>query len=290
MTPWTDLGDGIHVRQSRAFLMNSVLLLHPEHAVVVDPGVLPSEIDDIAARVRTSGAKAVTLVFTHAHWDHVLGRGWWPQARTIAHDRFPADLQRTMQWIHEEADALAAKHGETWAKRFEPFHPKELLSGLRFSKLDPWRLVFRDAFGHSDSQLSLHLPEQHTLIAADMLSDIEVPTLNTAPSVYLATLHTLLPVASGNPIETLIPGHGSIARGAAAVAGRFRRDLDYLETLDRRTRELRAKGVPLERAQQELAAMDDVERHSEFPMKEIHQKNIELAYQGNAAAAAHSGS
>lgn len=289
MTPWTDLGDGIHVRQSRAFLMNSGLLLHPEHAVVVDPGVLPSEIDDIAARVKASGAKAVTLVFTHAHWDHVLGKAWWQEARTIAHDRFPADLQRTMQWIHQEADQLAAKHGETWAKRFEPFHPKELLSGLRFSKLGSWRLVFRDAFGHSDSQMSIHLPEQHTLIAADMLSDIEVPTLNTAPSVYLSTLQTLLPVASGNPIETLIPGHGSIARGAAAVAERFRRDLEYLETLDRRARELRARGVPLERAQQELATMDDVERHPEFPMKEIHQENIQLAYQGNAAAA-HSGS
>jgi glyoxylase-like metal-dependent hydrolase (beta-lactamase superfamily II) len=289
MTPWTDLGDGIHVRQSRAFLMNSVLLLHSEHAVVVDPGILPSELDDLAARVKASGAKAVTLVFTHAHWDHVLGKAWWPTARTIAHDRFPADLERSMQWIHADADATAAEHGETWAKKFEPFHPKELLSGLRFSKLGPWRLVFRDAFGHSDSQMSIHLPEQRTLIAADMLSDIEVPTLNTAPSVYIATLQTLLPVAAGNPIETLVPGHGSIARGAEAVAERFRRDLEYLETLDRRARELRARGVPLERAQQELEAMDDVERHPDFSMKKAHQKNIQLAYQGNAAAA-HSGS
>jgi len=285
MTPWTDLGDGIHVRQSRAYQMNSVLLLHPEHAVVADPGILPGEIDDIAARVKGSGAAAVSLVFTHAHWDHVLGRSWWPGARTIAHDRFPTDLERTMTFIHEEADRLAAEHGETWAKKFEPFHPKELLSGLRFTRLGPWRLVFRDAFGHSESQITIHLPEQHTLIAADMLSDIEIPTLNTAPSVYLATMHTLLPVAEGNPIETLIPGHGSIARGAEAVAERFRRDLAYLEALDRRVRELRAAGTPLERAQQELATMDDVERHPDFPMKEAHQKNIQLAYQGNAAGA-----
>ena len=34
---WTDLGDGVRVRRSRAFAMNSVLLLDEEHTVVVDP-------------------------------------------------------------------------------------------------------------------------------------------------------------------------------------------------------------------------------------------------------------
>ena len=46
---WTDLGDGLCVRQSAAFQMNSTLLLDPEHSILVDPGVLPSEIDEIAA-------------------------------------------------------------------------------------------------------------------------------------------------------------------------------------------------------------------------------------------------
>jgi len=285
MSTWTDLGGGILVRQSRAFLMNSVALVHPEHTVLVDPGVLPSELDDIAARVRAANPTNVTLVFTHAHWDHVLGRPWWPAAHTLAHDRFDADMKRTLQWIHEETDTIASKHGEKWAKRFEPFRVSERVAGLHFMRFGPWRAVFRDAFGHSESQLSLHLPEPRVLIAADMLSDIEVPTLNAVPpAVYLETLRTLLPVLEGGAIETVVPGHGAIARGRAEVERIFARDVAYLETLEREVRKLRAGGASLAEAQQKLEGMRDVERHPEYPMREIHLENIQLAYDGVPAA------
>src|SRR5512132_3639931 len=91
---WTDLENGVLVRQSVAFQMNSIALLHPEHAVLVDPGVLPSELDDFAARVAQARPAKVTLVLTHGHWDHVLGRPWWPQAEVVAHDRFATAVRR----------------------------------------------------------------------------------------------------------------------------------------------------------------------------------------------------
>lgn len=279
MQGWTDLGLGLWVRQSRAFQMNSVALLDPAHAVLVDPGVLPSEIEDIADRVRAAGPAAVTLIMTHAHWDHVLGRSRWPAARVIAHDRFASDLERTMQWVHEEADKIAAQHGENFKQRFEPFRANERVSGQHFAKLGPWRLVFRDAFGHSDSQLSIHLPEQRTLIAADMLSDIEIPTLNVPSPVYRATLAALEPLFSGGAVETLIPGHGKVSKGAAARE-LFDRDVRYLETIEREVGAARRAGVSLAETQQRLAGMKDVERHPEYPMREIHERNIRLTYGG----------
>jgi len=103
MTPWTDLGGGVLVRQSRVFWMNSALLLDREHAVLVDPGVLPSELDDLAAAVRAAAPRAVTLVFTHAHWDHVLGRPWWPGAATVGHGELAAELRREAGAILEAA-------------------------------------------------------------------------------------------------------------------------------------------------------------------------------------------
>ena len=281
METWTDLGGGVLVRQSRAFQMNSVLLLHRDHAVAVDPGVLPSELDDLAARVKATHPAAVTLIFTHAHWDHVLGRAWWPAARTLGHDRFAADLERSMQWLHDEADKVAAKHGEKWASRFAPFRLEQRVSGLHFMRLGPWRLVLRDAFGHSESQLSIHLPERRVLIAADMLSDIEVPMLeDRAPAVYLETLRLLQPLLEGGAIETLVPGHGTLARGRPEVERRFGRDLLYLETLERETARLRRAGASLAEIQEQLAGMDDVERHPAHPMRETHLENIRLAYTG----------
>ncbi len=278
---WTDLGDGILVRQSRAFAMNSVLLLDPEHAVVVDPGVLPSELDDIARVVGETGPAAVTLFFTHGHWDHVLGRPWWPGAKTLAHDRFAEEVRADRDAILREAEGLASKHGERWERGFAPFKPDLAVSGLRFIRLDPWRLVLRDAPGHSASQLTCHLTDLGALIAADMLSDIEPPILEGPCAPYRETLEALLVLAEHGAIETLVPGHGSVAKGREAALARFRTDLDYLGALERGAREAAGRGETLEVAQETLAAMDYTGRRSAtYPTGTFHRENIRFAYRG----------
>ncbi len=278
---WTDLGEGILVRQSRAFWMNSVVLLDPEHTVIVDPGVLPSELDDLARVVREAAPEALTLFFTHGHWDHVLGRPWWPRAGTLAHDRLAAEVKRDREKIAREAITLAAEHGERWARPFAPFQPDVAVSGLRFMPLGPWRLVFRDAPGHSDSQLSCHLTDQRLLIAADMLSDIEPPILDGPVAPYRATLETLLPLAEHDAIETLVPGHGAIALGREAVLARIERDLEYLRTLEDGVNAAIGSGRSLEGARETLAVMDYTGRRSDlYPTDHFHLKNIEHAYRG----------
>lgn len=288
MTPagaaWTDLGNGIHARQSRAFAMNSVLLLDPENVVVVDPGVLPSELDDLARAVGEPAPEAITLFFTHAHWDHVLGRPWWPSAKTLAHDRFAAELRVDRDTIVREAGALAATHGEGWAREFAPFQPDLAVSGLRFMRLDPWRLVLRDAPGHSASQLTCHLTDLGLLIAADMLSDIEPPILDGPCAPYRETLAALLVLAEHGAIETLVPGHGSIAEGRDQVLARFQTDLDYLAALEEGVRDAVGRGETLEAAQERLAAIDYTGRRSAtYPTEPFHRENIRFAYEAVTA-------
>jgi len=274
---WTNLGDGILVRQSKAFAMNSVVLASAAHTILVDPGVLPSEMDDIAGLVREAEPQQITLFFTHAHWDHVLGRPWWPQAKTIAHDRVAAELRAERAGIIEDATNLAKEHGER-SYAFEPFAPDFAVSGLKFLKLDPWGLVLRDAPGHSASQLSCHLPEHNVLIAGDMLSDIEPPGLDGPSHVYRGTLDALLPLAKNGAIETVIPGHGSIAQGRDAVLARFRADLDYLSALERAVAAEAAKGLTLEAAQEALSAMDYTGKGSTL-VDSFHKENIRHMYQ-----------
>ena len=277
---WTDLGEGVRVRQSKAFRMNSVVLDGGDHALIVDPGVLPSEIEDIAASVVHVELRAIVLVFTHAHWDHVLGRPWWPEARTVGHDRLAAELRRDFGEIVEKSDALAREHRQTFGRRFAPFQPDLEVSGLHFRTLGDWRLVFRDAFGHSDSQLSIHLPERRVLIPADMLSDIEIPFLNRPAPVYRQTLEQLLPLIDGGAIETLIPGHGGIARGKDAVRARVRRDLDYLERLEREVAAARARGLTAPEAAAAIGPWEDVERDPDYPMLPHHRENVGFTYEG----------
>jgi hydroxyacylglutathione hydrolase len=278
---WTVLAEHVHIRQSKAYWMNSVVLLDSERTIVVDPGVLPSEIEEIAKLVRQAEPEDVSVLLTHGHWDHVLGRPWWPKASVIAHDACAAEMRARVERIRSESEKLAAEHGEQWPRRFEPFPVDEAVSGQRFLKLDPWRLVLRDAFGHSDSQLSIHLPELGVLIAADMLSDIEIPILNRPPDVYRRTLETLLTLAEGGAFEALIPGHGSIAIGADAILARLRTDLDYLGALERGVVEAHSAGLTLEAAREKLGALEYTGKHSTvYSTVEFHVRNIGVAWEG----------
>ena len=283
MTPspsgaWVELGGGVLVRQSAVFRMNSVMLVHPEHSVLVDPGVLPSELDDLLGASRARGSSELTLIFTHGDWDHVLGRAWWPEAASVAHDRFAGEIERKRDAILRAASASAAQAGERWDRGFEPFRPRAEVSGLHFGRLGPWRLVYRDAFGHSPSMLSVHLPEHRLLIAADMLSDIEIPLLFEPCRVYRRTLLELLPLAENGAIRTLIPGHGSIAQGSEGIE-RLRRDLAYWDELERGVLAARAGGLSLEQTEERLSAMDYVGKRAEYSMVESHRKNIRIEYE-----------
>ena len=107
MSAWTDLGDGVHVRRSRAYEMNSVVLVKDAHAIVADPGVLPSEMAEIAAFTAGHAPRFgnVSLLLTHPHWDHVLGRPYFPAATTVAHAGFAARNDRS---VWQEAHCVAS--------------------------------------------------------------------------------------------------------------------------------------------------------------------------------------
>ena len=280
---WTDLGRGVRVRQSRAYRMNSVLMLARPHAVVVDPGVLPSELDELAAAVRDAKPKKVTLVLTHGHWDHVLGRPWWPGAPTVAHTRIASELQRDAERIAREAEAIAGRAGERWEQGFAPFEPELALNGAQTARLGSWVLAFREAPGHCDSQVVVHLAQRRLLLAADMLSDIEIPSLRAPVAVYRRTLESLRPLLDSGEVECLVPGHGAIAKGAEAVRARFDADFAYLDQLDRGIREARAARLGLERAQKQLEAMEYLGKHAEYSMAETHRANVKAAWEGIAA-------
>jgi len=286
VTPWTDLGGGLRVRQSRVFWMNSALLLDRAHAVLVDPGVLPSELDDLAAAVRDFAPRAITLVLTHAHWDHVLGRPWWPGAATVGHAGLAAEVEREADAILEAARGAARQHGETWSGGFEPFRPDDPVRGERALEAGPWRLVLREAPGHCDSQLTVHLPERRLLFAADLLSDLEIPWLDREPAAFRRTLGRLEELIEGGAVELLVPGHGSIARGAEAALARVRRDLGYLDALEAGVREARRAGLALEETQARLAVLDYLGKGAAYPMDDVHRGNVRITWERSGEAGA----
>src|SRR5262249_894636 len=101
VTAWCEPAAGVRVRTGRCMAMNSTRLVAAGHALLVDAGVVPSELDDIAAVVAAEAPRfeRVALAFTHPHWDHVLARPWFPGATTFAHAGFADEVER-------DADAI----------------------------------------------------------------------------------------------------------------------------------------------------------------------------------------
>ncbi len=279
-TAWTELAPGVLVRQSSAYRMNSTVIALDGHALVVDPGVLPSELDDMAARVEALAPRFenVTLAFTHPHWDHVLGRDWFPAATTVAHVGFADELERDAASIEQSARAWIEGAGEAWPRPFRAFAPARAVRGTVRVELGPIAPITHEVPGHCASQIALHLPEQGVLVAGDTLSDIEIPWLDGPPWVYRRSLMALHLLFEHEDIRFLVPGHGAVAFGRAAGYARVVRDLNYLLQLEQHVAAAHARGAALAETQAELARMDYLGKDAAYAMNDVHRDNVKFAY------------
>jgi glyoxylase-like metal-dependent hydrolase (beta-lactamase superfamily II) len=286
MSAWTELNSRIAVRQSRAYRMNSAVVARDGHALVFDPGVLPSEMTDIAARVteRAPRPEQVGVIYTHPHWDHVLGQPYVAAATTLAHADFAGELARDEAAIERSARAWIEAAGESWPRAFRAFAPTLVVRGTARVQIGPFAVVAHEIPGHCASQIALHLPDEGLLIAGDVLSDIEIPWLDGPPWVYRRSLTAILEVLAQHDVRWLVPGHGSVAEGRLEGQRRVLRDIDYLLALEQATADARERGRSLEQAQAELERMDYLGKDAEYAMNGVHRDNVAFVYRALADA------
>jgi hydroxyacylglutathione hydrolase len=287
---WAEVAAGVRVRTSRCYAMNSLVAESDGHALVVDAGVLPSELDDIAAVVHgiTPRFERVSLAFTHPHWDHVLGAPWFPGATTFAHAGFADELEREFEHVSTRAaEGLAAK-GEKLPHPFRAFKPTLTARGTTRAELGPFEVVTYDTPGHSGCHLALWLPGLGVLAAGDLLSDIEIPWLDGPPWVYRASLKSLHWLFEQEDVRVLVPGHGPVAHGRTNGYRRLLRDMNYLLQLEERVAAARKNGLSLDETRAELASMDYLGKdagNDEIAMNDVHAENVGFAYAALADSA-----
>jgi glyoxylase-like metal-dependent hydrolase (beta-lactamase superfamily II) len=283
MSAWAEVAAGVRVHTSRCYAMNSLVAETDGHALLVDPGVLPSELDDIAARVTdiTPRFDHVAVAFTHPHWDHVLGAPWFPGATTFAHSGFADVLEHELDHIVRRAtEGLAAK-GEKLPHAFVAFTPTLAARGTTRVELGGFEVVTYDTPGHSGCHLAYWLPAQGVLAAGDLLSDIEIPWLDGPPWVYRSSLKTLHWLFEQEDVRVLVPGHGPVAHGRKNGYQRLLRDMNYLVQLEERVGAAFKAGKSLEETSQALSSMDYLGKdtgNEEIAMQHVHAGNVGFAY------------
>lgn len=219
-----EVAPGILVGTSRFMATSTVVVVHDEEALVVDPGVHDDELRAIAHELGARGVRVTAGFATHAHWDHVL---------------WHADLGDVPRWASHRTVA-DARH-----RRVDLLHDAEQVTAIdreRFGDLAsvdhevPWNgptaeLVVHD--GHCTGHTALHLPRQGVLIAGDMVSDVEIPLLEhgvPGPDALSQYHEGLDRLAALQHVDLVVPGHGH-ACDAAVWRRRVDADRAYLDDL-----------------------------------------------------------
>lgn len=81
------LGSYLWVKQHSPYATNTGLLIRDHQVCLIDPGISSVQLIKIQHFVTRQDAEVHTIIFTHAHWDHLLGAALFPNARVIAHGK-----------------------------------------------------------------------------------------------------------------------------------------------------------------------------------------------------------
>ncbi len=234
----------VDVLTSGIWQTNSTIVSNRGMCVVVDPAYFPRELDAIVATVGERG-RAAAVVFTHGHWDHVMGHAALPGtpvyvSRVLA-DAVARNDPRAAKYLDDARDFDARWYvprpsGHRW--------PAELrgLAETDHTELGGMALRTLELPGHSPDGLGL--VADGLLLVGDYLSPCEIPFIDDAPA-YRATLARLLELLTD--LREVIPGHGPRLTATEAIAI-ARGDLDYLDGLLAARDIEAARAVPLPRA------------------------------------------
>jgi glyoxylase-like metal-dependent hydrolase (beta-lactamase superfamily II) len=210
----TRVTDGVWVATSRNFRTASTIVANGTRAILVDPAWDPDELLGLAAAIDDLGLTITCGFHTHAHYDHLLWHASygnpprWATARTVEiAESKRAELRASL------GDDLAAFVGDTFARARpvpgdrlpQPFGEDGPAEGIE--------VIVHDA--HVPGHGALWFPERRLLVAADMLSDYEMP-LPFDPDdlgAYLEGLERLAPYVER--ARYLITGHGAPTAGGS---------------------------------------------------------------------------
>jgi glyoxylase-like metal-dependent hydrolase (beta-lactamase superfamily II) len=213
-----EVGEGILARRHDELDLTTGLVLGGERALVIDTRGDARQGVELAGAVRAVTSLPVTVVLTHAHFDHCFGTAAFLPCPVHAHPRCRESLRRTAPAQRAEWAARYLARGErTTADDLAATDPP-LPEATAPAALDlggrPVDLLHLGR-GHTDHDVVVAVPDAGVVFAGDLVEQGAPPDFGDAyPQDWPATLTALLAL---HP-RTVVPGHGDPV-GPGFVAG-----------------------------------------------------------------------
>lgn len=220
------VADGVHVWRYPVLDVNVTLVVGTRGAVLVDTLSAPSQARELAAGVRAVTDLPVSVVNTHAHFDHAFGnatvarllrvRDFYAHPATIdTLTADPGDLLERIVAAYGHLDEVMAAELPGIA-RLAPNRPVVKATALDLGD----RVVTVRPVGHAHSPGDVIVEAGDVMIVGDIVEEGAEPQTGDADvPAWVEALTGLLPDLEGRRV---VPGHGAIVDHAFVARQRDR--------------------------------------------------------------------
>ena len=257
--------DPLVVLRSATWNYNSIGLFAESEALVVDPGLSPAELALLHARLTTvespqAPRRISHMVLTHAHHDHIRGGASFEDARVwmprIAAEKGPEARGRILAAGKALGQRISAEPPDyPWPIVHETFETKT--SFVLGGELEV-HLHFLP--GHSNCTSVVVIPALATLLSADYLVSPGVPFCRHEARMFEGALVDLAELVERYSIERLVPSHGPMHLGRAAIDAAISADRSVMAAMRRAVRRALDTGLSEQKVKAAALAAADTDR------------------------------
>jgi glyoxylase-like metal-dependent hydrolase (beta-lactamase superfamily II) len=210
---FVEVAPGVHVLRYPVLDVNVTLIIGSAAALVVDTLATPAQARELMAAVRSVTALPLTVVNTHAHFDHCFGNATLadaaPGLTIAAHTATVAAFQdggALRRSAAEEARSLMPSIADEVATA--PLRAPDSAVAEQSTVELGGRSVVLHHFGrgHTAGDLVVHVPDASVVVAGDLVED-GAPSFSD--SYPLDWPDTLTAVVALQP-SVVVPGHGAV--------------------------------------------------------------------------------
>jgi len=213
---------------------NVGIIVTEQGPVLIDTPALPQDARDLKAQMRKLSARRIAyVIYTHEHFDHVIGSAYLTRKRIVAHQAAVSEIEYLKTNLPSEINHFFPDLYQQYKSVFdtvEVISPR--LTFVKEMRLHSGDLTLELSFigGHSPASIMVYVKEDRTLFCGD-IADVGMPfvTPYSRFDEWIAALRRI----EAMDIDRIIPGHGEVCGKEALSAIRT-----YFETMRDRVQKL----------------------------------------------------